>query len=553
MFPRSTSNSSLDKEILFDKPDYSKEFLIQRNSRTLSLRRKTNILTIANFKKTESSREFTHKHSNGSIEISNSLQNQEEEIELNEFLETFNSGDETKIIQLSDMLIRISNSTNKDLKVYLHNIINSKEAGESFGMALSMAESEKLIHSLFKSLTLTFPLFSTEAKAEIISGSATIKASDSLADFCEQCNKNECTASSINLLIDVCQFIIVLSKSSTYARDSFFCYSINECLLNMLTSIVSSMKQNQEQISELQLGEQSNLIICALTDALRSIYVSKLYRVDNLSDQITDNIIEQMIKLISLLDGMCLHATKSIMACLISISSNYQTAVKYYFKNKLDLICISMLEEPELTETALNLLGNMCTAAEPSQLIHLVETEDDKQSLFQILVDLIPTEFAAFAFWIMSSLFDNLPNELMKFITTEFIQYVISVAESSNYKVRKESTFFLATVITKVPAVYIPQFAQSQELIDMLIDMLACDDKKVIILCFFAISFMIKRIQETKGTDEVVKVFCGTELTNQIEILKLEHEEIISDLLSYKDSTFDALINSDEFLSTDSA
>ena len=65
MFPKSISNSSLEKEVFNTDSDYSKDFLQQRNSRTLSLRRNTKFLTIANFKKSESS----HRNSNGSIPI----------------------------------------------------------------------------------------------------------------------------------------------------------------------------------------------------------------------------------------------------------------------------------------------------------------------------------------------------------------------------------------------------------------------------------------------------------------------------------------------------
>lgn len=547
MFPKSPSISSLDKEMLIDDSNYSKEFLQQRNSRTLSLRRKTNFLTIANFKKTESTREFSRRNSNSSITAS-STQSQNQ-IELREFLEVFNSGDETKTIQLSDTFITIANSCNKDLHTSLQNIINSKEAGESYGMAISIAESEKLLHSLFKSLAFIFPIFSSEAREEIINGGATLKVDEVLANFCDQCSNNECTASSINLLIDTCNFISVLSKHSSYARDSFLCYSINERLLNMLTSIVTSFKSNQSQISEYQLDEQSDRIICSLSEAIKSIYASRLHRVDNLSEQITNEIINQMIGLISLLNGMNIHALKSIMACLISISSNYQVIVNNYFDNELDQTCISMLSEPELIGASLSLLGNMCATAEPSQLYHLIHPKEEEQpSLFQILIDMIPTEHAADAFWIMSSLFDNLSFELLPFINAEFIQYVISIGESSNFKVKKESTFFLATIITKVPATYVPQFAESQELIDTLVDMLACDERKVIIRCFFAISFIVKSLQESNGIEQVMKVFCGTELANQIINLKQDHEEIIDDLSSFKDSTLDAIINSDELL-----
>lgn len=546
MFPKSPSTSSLDKEYLYNDSNYSKEFNQQRNSRTLSMRR-NNLLTIANFKKTESSREFNHNN-NGSDLLSSLKSETQQIITLENFIEIFNSGDVTKTIQLSDMLIKIAKSSSKDLQNSLKNITQSKEAGESFGMALSITDSENLLHSLLTSLIFAFPMFSQEAQEEIVNGGVALKVDEILSNFVDKCSNNSCTCSDVNLLIESCMLITILSKHSSYARDSFLCYSVHERLLNMLTAISSSVKQYQSQIHEKQLDAQSNQILNSLAEAVQSIYVTKLNLVDDLGDQITDKLINQMIQLVPILYNINLFALKSIMSCLISIISSYTSVVDIYFDNNLDSICFSMLKNPELTSLTLSLLGNMCATGDPKRLLPSISVTDEHPSLFQILVEMIPTEFSADVFWIMSSLFDNLPGELMNYITTEFIQYIISIGCSSGYQVKKESAFFLATVITKVSASYIPKFAESAELIDTLIEMLGCGENKVVIRCIYAISYIIRSVESIKGKEAVLMIFSDTELVDQIENLKEEHGEIIPLISCLSDSTFDSLLNNSESL-----
>ncbi|OHT05245.1 hypothetical protein TRFO_27049 [Tritrichomonas foetus] len=503
MIPRSNSNADLDK-VASHFTNYSNDFMNQRNSRTLSMRR-NNRPTIASFKKSE----------NRTTGLGNIFQ-EPQKMELTHFIRIFNSGNENEILELNEQLIKIAETS----KIQLEDILKSTEAAESYGMALSLAESDNFASHLINSSMKLFPLFSAEAKDAFIDSGIAIKLYDILLSITDDI-ADSIGNDRLMFLNLVFQFIAVTSKHWSYARNSFLCYSIHENLINM-----AFMPPFSNHVGILEN-------ICF---ALNAIFTNE-EPVD--IEKITP-IVQQFAQMLSIPSPT---AVSAILSALAAIANKRSSIVINYFQYNIDQMAIHILinsqqSDPDqtqvnsnhfysqyltdLTGSALDLLGNMCVA-DISLTQRMVEA-----GLFKILVDLIPTEYSSTALWVMSNIFESIPTRLLPFINKEFIEYLLDVGNSSSHDVKKEVAYFLATVILFVNSSIAPKFAVP-DVIDMLVEMLGCGNANVVIRCMKALNSITVALLTFQGPDSVNQVFGSCDLYRQIEQVSEEYPGMISE------------------------
>ena len=119
-------------------------------------------------------------------------------------------------------------------------------------------------------------------------------------------------------------------------------------------------------------------------------------------------------------------------------------------------------------------------------------------------------------------------------INQTLITYLIDISETSNFQVKKEASYFLATVIISGPIELAIKFTNSQTLIDVFSEILDCDDKKVIIRCLIAIARMVKAIELQKGASAVCEFFNSGDFGKQLDNLSHKYTDIMGFVSSFQ-------------------
>ena len=468
---RSISNTDLDK-IAQQFTNYSVDFAQQRNSRTLSMRR-NNKITISIFRQSESK-------ANLLLVLP--------KIELSQFFEIFNSGNTEQIIQLSDSFVNFASTS----PAQLSEIIHSCDAAETYGSVLAMSESRELTFSLMKSSHFMFPMFTLDAKEAYIDSGVTIRFYNILQE------------GDLESLLYTCKLITTLCKNSSYARNSILCYNIHQCLIDML--FVKEKLENEELLFNICL-------------AINAIFKND----EDIESEQVINLIPQLIQSLTILPNT--KCVGLILSALAGISNKCQSIVLYYFQCNLDQIAIQMINNPDLTDKVLDVLGNMCVA-DISYIQKMIDA-----NLFQILVNLISSEYASTALWVMSNIYDAAKPRLEHFITSDFIAFLVDVGNSSSHDVKKEAVFFLATVIVNTNIQVIINFF-NHDIVELLIELLGCGERKIISQCLNALNVIIISLTSLQGQEAVKNLFASTDLIYQVEMIAEEQTGIVSEFAS---------------------
>ncbi|OHT04745.1 hypothetical protein TRFO_06178 [Tritrichomonas foetus] len=459
---RSVSQSkNLSKEALFSFTNYQNDFQTQRNSRTLSLRRQNRDQPISLFKV------VADQKSRVSLEAP--------KIETSDFLEVFNSGDEVKIIQLSDAIFKAAQAAPRSIQ----NIAQSRETMESYGYAFVSAESDNLIMSLLNSILVVFPL------CDIESADAFIDTEISLKYYSLLLSENE------YIILKTINLIITTSQVSAYCRDSILSFGVHETLIS---------------VAENAKNEFLAVLACEALDAIFKHH-------ESIDCDKYESCVDSLIRLTQIPYP---EAVNSILSILSSLSKHI---IYQLFDNSIDQIALNFLQTPELVENSIILLGNM--------YISNMKYSKRLANAFIAMISFIQSEYAAYALCTMANLYEIVSADVQSYITPEFIRFIVDIGTTSSCEVKKMVAYFLSTLVLFMPSSLITSITFS-ELIEIFVEMLGCGIANIILRCIQAIDKILDSLRNSKGIPEALQIIDSNEILDILDRLISDDQQLVS-------------------------
>ena len=452
-----------------DLSNYAEELIVQRNSRTLNLRRSINLC---------------HNRTcncNGKFYVSpkrsNALSSDSQELTVDLIIRTFEFSQQNPENQraVSSMCNTIVEAAEKSGKL-LTQIIQTKVVQESFVNFLENG-SQPSTSDVLNAISASFK-FAGSTMEDFIDAGLCIQLMSLLMEE----NKDNIEATI--------QLIGNISSQCTYARDAVTCLGIHTMLIDLAAK------------------ERGNEIACPICEALHSIF-------GNQSPIDSEIIRDSVAPIVALLDGQTDDTINAIIAVLVDMSSK-QPSIVFTFSQLgvYDVIC-DFVANPTLTQEAMCLLGNMCVA-QPPQIKILLE-----HGLFNILMTLSSTQFAADVFWVLSNLLESMPDIVFNTFENGLIEAALAAAEDSPSEIKREAAFFIATIIVfggndKVEEFFIDR------VFCVISDILGCGVQSIVIRCIDSLLSFLIFAQSTGRIDEFIQFVTDNDIEDRLRDLDEE-------------------------------
>lgn len=453
-----------------DLSNYAEELIIHRNSRTLNLRRSINLC---------------HNRTcncNGKFYVSpkrsNALSSSSQELTADLIIQTFQQNQEnpTAIASMCSTIIEASEKSGK----LLSSIIQTNAVQESFVNFLENG-SQPSTADVLNVLSASFKYAGSTMEDFIDAGLCT-----ALMSLLMEENKDNIEATI--------QLIGVISSQCTYARDAITCLGIHTMLI------------------ELAAKERGNEIACPICEALHSIF-------GNQSPIDSEIIRDSVASIVALLDGQTDDTINAIIDVLVDMSSKQPSIVFSFSQLGLyDVVC-DFVPNSKLTQEALRLLGNMCVA-QPPQIKILLD-----HGLFDILMTLSSTQFAADVFWVLSNLIESMPDIVTSTFENGLIEAALSAAEDSPSEIKREAAFFISTVIVFGGNSKIEEFFNDR-VFCVISDILGCGVQSIVIRCIDSLLSFLIFAQSTDRVDEFIQFVTDNDIEDRLRDLDEERSII---------------------------
>lgn len=357
--------------------------------------------------------------------------------------------------------------------------------------AMTQGYPEPTMVSVLKILAAMFPLFSQIKMVDLIDGGITL-------EFLNLLESN----SHLVLCTSIC-LISVLARHSGYARDSLISYGIHEMLINLIHS------------------QAEETIVVNASEALQQIFANQ----ETIDNSIFLPMLEQIYDLLQI---QCKQALIYILDVLVEMSNKMPSIVFQYFKKKIDEFVFEAIKDPELTEVSLRLIGNMAVS-QPSQIKAMLNN-----GLIDILTGILAQDqYSADVFWIYSNLLESLPSIMVSIFNIDFISNVTDLASYTNFDLKKEASFFLSTLTIFINNDELARFADSQEILDLFVEMLGCGDANIILRCMDSIIKMICFSAYKDKKAEFAGALIDTGIKDRLEELLDQDNQLLKERANY--------------------
>lgn len=410
--------------------------------------------------------------------------------------------EDADVLELTDFLKNVTQCASKNKEV-MGKFLASQEIAQVMVRTLSNESlSERLIILLMNTIAELYPISSVDVQNAYIDEGICFQ----FLPFLE--SKSE------DLVLSTIGIIGAISQSSSYARDAVVCCDIHLTLIDIA--------QKSENIE----------IVNAACESLSHMFANP----EPIDSSILLGCVEPMIPLLDLKSD---DSLESILVCFVEMSSQNPSVIFSIFENKIYSKIVELLPNPNLTSTALRLIGNMAIA-QPSQIDMMIKT-----GLFPKLVDLMCTEFAADVFWVLSAFLEAVPNLMMELFTEEFLDNALEISVYSSFNVKKEGSHFLATVILFADETKLCTLMNS-ELMKVFVEMLGCNIVLIILRIFDSIIRLIHIIEKdvSRYDCDFLKPLFDENGTNVIEKLTNSQEETLAKRAIYFKKQIDILKDS---------
>ncbi|KAH0791812.1 hypothetical protein GPJ56_004306 [Histomonas meleagridis] len=315
---------------------------------------------------------------------------------------------------------------------------------------------------------------------------------------------------SDDLILASIGIIGVFSQSSSYARDAVMCIDLHITLMEIANTSKSTEIINASCESLSHMFENSEPIDAAIL--LRCV--------------------EPMTPLLNLESE---DALQSVLVCFVDMTNQMSSIIFSIFENNLYQRIIELLPNPALTSTVLRLIGNM-SIAQPSQISAML-----KIGLFPSLIELLTTEFTADVYWVLSSFLMSVPQMMITLFTPEFIDNTIEIAMYSSIGVKKEASYFLATVIFFADDNLL-NVLMKKDLISVLIEMLNSD---IVLITLRIIDSLIRFInvltKDPKINREFIQQLLDEDTKKILKKLEIGDQDLVVERVKFLETQIDLL------------
>ena len=231
------------------------------------------------------------------------------------------------------------------------------------------------------------------------------------------------------------------------------------------------------------------------------------------SEPIDSNILSDAVKPLSdLLSLPYPAAVCSILNAFVSITTHLPEVIMDIFDSGIVPSIIAMLENPDLVSSVLPLIGNLC-ASHPSHIQQMFNLD-----LIQHLTPLTATPHCGDVFFVFSNLVTNVPNLIMPFFDSSFIDSAIEVAMTEQYDTKKEVVYFLATYIIHLSTESMVSLMRS-DVVDLIIEMLNCGVTATVLSCLDVIQKFSLAVSLGEADSSLISEDQWEDLHNALEQL----------------------------------
>ncbi|KAH0792177.1 hypothetical protein GPJ56_003976 [Histomonas meleagridis] len=392
------------------------------------------------------------------------------------------------------IITTLSKGNYREMNELFQNLINCAKSTPR--MLNAIATNESVLETLANCLTDTYPdptiilLIMTISALFPLCG----RAADSFVD--NFCFSFESLLSSNNQQIVGCTIglIATVADNSSYGRNSILCLEIHKLLVKIV------------------LSETTPELTNAAADAIFRIYANP----EPIEPEILLDSVEDMVQALHV---SSLSAVNSIISSFVEMTNDFPSLVNNLFDLGLFPIVVQLLDNPLCVSASLRLIGNL-SVAQPSQINVMLES-----GLLPKLISFIESEHCSDVFWVLSNLIESVPPLLLPLVNLDFINRVLDISEISSFEIKRESAFFIATVIVFTHHANL-QYLMNEKIIDLLVEMLGCEVEYIVVRCVDAIlKFLAYAMNNTSNCESCLACLNNSDLNDRIEELLADQEK----------------------------
>jgi len=318
---------------------------------------------------------------------------------------------------------------------------------------------------------------------------------------------------SIPLIKQAILVIDVITECS-YARDSLICIGTHMDLINI------ALEYANQDVSESACSTLS--VVFAYPDQVDSSAISSS--------------IDMMAPLLGLTSITCL---KHVFTCLIGITNKCPSLIHKLYELGMFSTIVQYLEYEDLISVCLPLIGNMSV----SQSNHIRDLLDT--NLLHKLSILLETNHASEVLWVLSNLIESIPQTMLSLIDYSTIEKALFLGINGGFEEKKESAFFLATIIVFSPINELSNYV-NHEIVEILEEMLGSGVNVIIIRCLDSIIKLIHHL-ETTFSYNIGDIVFSDEMRSSLTALLSNESTLMSEragfILNYFEEKDSNLIN----------
>lgn len=459
-----------------DFSDYREQLAHDRNSRTLTLRR-IKKPTIAQFLNQGQKNPLNSPL----IDINNFPF-----LDINYAITQLNNGNTTSLSEFLNSLTVCATTTPR----LASNLAQTPELADPFVEALQAQYGDQVTIQLIRAMIAIYP----------ISGENMIRFVDS---GLTSCFYDFLTSESLPLLEAAIQLVGVMADYSSYANDSLLCIGIHQFLIDI------AKEEHNEEITLQALDVLKRIFSLSI-----NLSSEKKHKID------VSTLTYSFDKMEPLLSLSSLQALNSALMCFVAMTDQFTGLVYNIYEKKLFPKIVGFLKVPELVSAALPLIGNMSVCNNATHVDALLDL-----GLFDLLVQLLDTEYIADVYWVLSNLVESYPQKTVNLFNQDFIEQTIDVAMRSSAEVKREATFFLATLSVYIANEDLSYF-MNENVLELMFEMLNFSITFVVLRCLGSLIRFAQSMQVRDPPPGFAEMFHGEEFLSILNNL-VENSDVI--------------------------
>lgn len=197
-----------------------------------------------------------------------------------------------------------------------------------------------------------------------------------------------------------------------------------------------------------------------------------------------ENIIDPLFELLHLKIDQYSDFTSisNIISIFVELTNILPILIKRFYNNGLFEFALKSITVPELTKSCINLIGNLPASSSLTFTQNMINL-----GLFDKLMELIQNaEFTSDVFWVLSNFLDVISQCVIPLITSELITLSVEIASQSPFNIKREIAYFLSSLIIIMDSDDIVNFLVSEEIVELLAEMLNSGVEDLMIKCICA-------------------------------------------------------------------